>query len=134
MSCCAFFRFAVAARPTCRSRSRNALRSSSARACRTRTRTLNQAAPERVHASAARRPRTSSNVSWPNTGGVYRVFNGRGGMELPEWACVRAGAGMIPAAGVLPTCRPRSTEAMRRGRRTGGRPRPIARYREILAG
>lgn len=64
-----------------------------------------------------------------DTEGVYRVFNGRGGMELPE--CLRAGcAGMIPA----PECfdvQVRIYEAMRRGT-AEGEAEAERWYREIL--
>jgi 4-hydroxy-tetrahydrodipicolinate synthase len=64
-----------------------------------------------------------------DTEGVYRVFNGRGGMELPE--CLRAGCvGMIPA----PECfdvQVAVYEAMRR-ETPGGDAEAERRYREIL--
>jgi len=64
-----------------------------------------------------------------DTQGVYRVFNGRGGMELPE--CLRAGcAGMIPA----PECfdvQVAVYEAMRRETPEGDA-EAEGRYREIL--
>ena len=64
-----------------------------------------------------------------DTEGVYRVFNGRGGMELPE--CLRAGcAGMIPA----PECfdvQVAVYEAMRR-ETPDGDAEAERRYREIL--
>lgn len=64
-----------------------------------------------------------------DTEGVYRVFNGRGGMELPE--CLRAGcAGMIPA----PECfdvQVTVYEAMRRETPEGDA-EAERRYREIL--
>jgi len=64
-----------------------------------------------------------------DTEGVYRVFNGRGGMELPE--CLRAGCvGMIPA----PECfdvQVAIYEAMRRGT-PEGEVEAERLYREIL--
>ena len=64
-----------------------------------------------------------------DTEGVYRVFNGRGGMELPE--CLRAGCvGMIPA----PECfdvQVAVYEAMRRETPEGDA-EAERRYREIL--
>jgi 2-keto-3-deoxy-L-arabinonate dehydratase len=64
-----------------------------------------------------------------DTEGMYRVFNGRGGMELPE--CLRAGcAGMIPA----PECfdvQVAVYEAMRR-ETPEGEAEAERRYREIL--
>ena len=64
-----------------------------------------------------------------DTEGVYRVFNGRGGMELPE--CLRAGcAGMIPA----PECfdvQVAVYEAMRR-ETPDGDAEAERRYRAIL--
>jgi 4-hydroxy-tetrahydrodipicolinate synthase len=64
-----------------------------------------------------------------DTEGVYRVFNGRGGMELPE--CLRAGcAGMIPA----PECFDAQVavyEAMRR-ETPEAEAEAERRYREIL--
>jgi 4-hydroxy-tetrahydrodipicolinate synthase len=64
-----------------------------------------------------------------DTDGVYRVFNGRGGMELPE--CLRAGCvGMIPA----PECfdvQVEVYEAMRRETPEGDA-EAERRYREIL--
>ena len=64
-----------------------------------------------------------------DTEGVYRVFNGRGGMELPE--CLRAGCvGMIPA----PECfdvQVAIYEAMRRGA-PEGEAEAERLYREIL--
>jgi 4-hydroxy-tetrahydrodipicolinate synthase len=49
-----------------------------------------------------------------DTGGAFRVFNGRGGLELPD--CLRAGCvGMIPAPSAS-TCRSRAT---RRSARDG---------------
>ena len=64
-----------------------------------------------------------------DTEGVYRVFNGRGGMELPE--CLRAGCvGMIPA----PECFDVQVvvyEAMRRETPEGDA-EAERRYREIL--
>jgi 2-keto-3-deoxy-L-arabinonate dehydratase len=64
-----------------------------------------------------------------DTEGVYRVFNGRGGMELPE--CLRAGCvGMIPA----PECfdvQVAVYEAMRR-ETPEGEAEAERRYREIL--
>jgi len=64
-----------------------------------------------------------------DTDGVYRVFNGRGGMELPE--CIRAGCvGMIPA----PECFDAQVavyDAMRRETPEGDA-EAERRYREIL--
>jgi len=64
-----------------------------------------------------------------DTGGAYRVFNGRGGMELPE--CLRAGCvGMIPA----PECfdvQVAIYEAMRRGT-PEGEAEAERRYKEVL--
>lgn len=64
-----------------------------------------------------------------DTGGAYRVFNGRGGMELPE--CLRAGCvGMIPA----PECFDAQLaiyELMRTGD-PGDEAEAERRYREIL--
>jgi len=61
-----------------------------------------------------------------DTGGAFRVFNGRGGLELPD--CLRAGCvGMIPA----PECfdvQVACYEAMRAGREDEAE----ARYREML--
>ena len=61
-----------------------------------------------------------------DTGGAFRVFNGRGGLELPD--CLRAGCvGMIPA----PECfdvQARIYEAMRAGRDDDAE----RLYREIL--
>lgn len=64
-----------------------------------------------------------------DTGGAYRVFNGRGGMELPE--CLRAGCvGMIPA----PECfdvQVAIYELMRKGG-AAAESEAERRYREIL--
>lgn len=64
-----------------------------------------------------------------DTGGAYRVFNGRGGMELPD--CLRAGCvGMIPA----PECFDVQVviyEAMRRGT-PEGEAEAERLYREVL--
>jgi 4-hydroxy-tetrahydrodipicolinate synthase len=64
-----------------------------------------------------------------DTGGAYRVFNGRGGMELPD--CLRAGCvGMIPA----PECfdvQVAIYEAMRRGT-PEGEAEAERLYREVL--
>jgi len=64
-----------------------------------------------------------------DTGGAYRVFNGRGGMELPD--CLRAGCvGMIPA----PECfdvQVAIYESMRRGT-PEGEAEAERLYREVL--